>query len=207
MKIDQPEAISLYRQGWNIRELASRYGVSFQAIQQSIGKKIVLRPKSQKRVFYHCEECHKEVPTPRRWCCRKCYRSSRMKQILLSVQKTDACWWWKGHVNKVSGYGQVCIGKPYYAHRWIWSMVVGRIPKGMWVLHKCDNKICVRPDHLFLGIARDNNADRDEKGRGVVGVMKPKDIAHCATSKRPIAQGLARPVPVTIFDQWGTSRE
>ena len=45
-------------------------------------------------------------------------------------------------------------------------MHYGPIPKGMFVLHHCDNPPCVRPDHLFLGTAADNTADMMSKGRG-----------------------------------------
>jgi hypothetical protein len=51
------------------------------------------------------------------------------------------------------------------AHRASYRISVGPIPPGILVCHKCDNPICVRPDHLFLGTARDNNVDRANKGR------------------------------------------
>lgn len=51
------------------------------------------------------------------------------------------------------------------AHRIVWEMVNGPIPAGMMVCHKCDNKRCVNPDHLFLGTALDNARDREKKGR------------------------------------------
>lgn len=47
-----------------------------------------------------------------------------------------------------------------------WEHYVGPIPDGVDVLHHCDNPPCVRPDHLFLGTARDNVGDMLAKGRG-----------------------------------------
>jgi hypothetical protein len=53
-------------------------------------------------------------------------------------------------------------------HRVAYAMGHG-IPEGLHVLHKCDNKLCVRPSHLFLGTNADNMADRDTKGRQAKG--------------------------------------
>ncbi len=46
-----------------------------------------------------------------------------------------------------------------------WEMHNGPIPKGLFICHRCDNPPCVRPDHLFLGTARDNQQDMRQKGR------------------------------------------
>lgn len=51
------------------------------------------------------------------------------------------------------------------AHRHSWAIHFGEIPTGLWVLHRCDNRKCVRPDHLFLGTSDDNIADKLAKGR------------------------------------------
>jgi len=81
------------------------------------------------------------------------------------VDKTPSCWVWTAYRN-AGGYGLVGRGgKSYLAHRMAYEELVGPIPAGLCVLHRCDNPACIRPDHLFLGSRGDNNRDRDRKGR------------------------------------------
>ena len=86
------------------------------------------------------------------------------------VAKSDGCWEWQGTI-KTDGYGAVVVSrKQYLAHRYAWALTNGPIPDGMFVCHHCDNPRCVRPDHLFLGTALENNRDKMAKGRyGIVG--------------------------------------
>ncbi len=81
------------------------------------------------------------------------------------VKKSKKCWEWIGYKAE-SGHGIARNdGKPIKAHRLAWILLRGPIPSGIFVCHHCDNPACVRPTHLFLGTAKDNNRDRHFKGR------------------------------------------
>jgi hypothetical protein len=82
------------------------------------------------------------------------------------VNKTATCWLWTGSIRNQFGYGRIRANNVTWpTHRLSWVLANGPIPDGLWVLHRCDNPRCVRPDHLFLGTPKDNSQDRDAKGR------------------------------------------
>lgn len=85
------------------------------------------------------------------------------------VKNENGCWGWNGaKIN--TGYGLIRYGsRPYIyeilAHRASWILNFGEIPKGMFVLHKCDNPECSAPTCLFLGTQKDNSKDMWAKNR------------------------------------------
>jgi hypothetical protein len=81
------------------------------------------------------------------------------------VNREEDCWEWTASLFK-SGYGKFNLdGKTVKAHRLSWELTNGEIPGDLFVLHKCDNRKCVRPSHLFLGTKKDNADDMWSKGR------------------------------------------
>ncbi len=82
----------------------------------------------------------------------------------------DGCWHWLG-AKSALGYGILPSGRRLgtterTAHRISWLLLRGVIPSGMKVLHRCDVRRCVNPEHLFIGTQADNVRDMMEKGRG-----------------------------------------
>lgn len=93
-----------------------------------------------------------------------------------------ACFW--------DGYGIFGVARTSLkAHRFSWQLAHGAIPQGLHCLHRCDNRRCVNPAHLFLGTNTDNIRDMVKKGRHRPGGHQP------ASPRSPrISSALTRPL-------------
>lgn len=83
-------------------------------------------------------------------------------------EPNTGCWIWGMSVRtgRRGGYGQIKVGKKMVsAHRISYLIHKGEIPKDLQVLHSCDVRSCVNPDHLFLGTQQENMDDMINKGR------------------------------------------
>lgn len=99
------------------------------------------------------------------------------------VNKTDSCWLWTASTSR--GYGKFFNGdKIINAHRYSFILHRGIIPAGLYICHTCDNRICVNPDHLFLGTNQDNMNDMKFKNRQTKGIS----INTCKLTKQQVIE-------------------
>jgi transposase-like protein len=136
---DLASAIDLYRSGMSAREAGGAFGISESAMLRHLKKLGIVRHQAP------------QDPIGGFW---------------KRVNRSEGCWNWTGPING-AGYGSLKIGKKptYLAHRYCWLITYGPIPPRICVMHICDNKLCVRPDHLMLGTHQDNTMDMIRKGR------------------------------------------
>jgi hypothetical protein len=92
------------------------------------------------------------------------------------TERVGECLLWRGAVNR-NGYGSFMLdGTSQTASRVAYELANGLVPDGLFVLHKCDNPLCVEPGHLYAGTHAMNMKDKTERGRarGAIGVRNTK---------------------------------
>lgn len=142
-----------------------------------------MKPCQKCGTLFYCPPCHDEGGSLhlKKYCRRSCYRADqtftperREASFWSKVDKSggpDACWNWQGAVTAKWGYGCFQMGKNRVlgAHKVAWEYTNGPVPSGLCVLHKCDNRLCCNPAHLFIGSKKDNSEDAVAKKRHAWG--------------------------------------
>ena len=98
------------------------------------------------------------------------------------ADEISGCWDWKKTKYK-NGYGWLKVfGKVVSAHRYSYELHKGHIPDGSEILHSCDNKGCINPDHLRVGSHQENMKEAADRGRMRSGENHPM---HGKKNPRP----------------------
>ena len=91
--------------------------------------------------------------------------NTRDRFLAKVLVQQSGCHEWQSTFHR-DGYGKFWFnGGQIQAHRMAWLIHRGDIPEGQWVLHRCDNRKCVNPEHLYLGDAKQNSQDRTTRLR------------------------------------------
>lgn len=145
------------------------------------------------RSEWSCEFCGASFVrpggTPYTYCSNACQTKSNAarnrrttdEKFWSKVQRAggDGCWVWTGatDANGKCSRGVFNTGnRVARAPRVSWELTYGPIRDGAWVLHSCDNALCVRPDHLHLGNAQDNSREMVERGRSARGERHSQSV-------------------------------
>ena len=127
------------------------------------------------------------------------YQEKAKKRFLSSfIEDSSGCHLWVKTKDR-NGYGKMSIlRKSVQAHRYSWELHNGRkIPDGMVVMHKCNNKSCVNPDHLEIGTLSENAVHAILTNRRKISVLNEDQVKLIRSSSLPSLE-LAKLFDVTF---------
>jgi len=116
---------------------------------------------------------------------REAHNRNTREDFWKYVEKTSLCWLWSGSLNS-NGYGMFFFGYQHQrAHRAAYELAVGPIPTGKLVLHKCNIRSCVNPDHLYVGTHSDNGIDCARAGNIRQAKLTPVLVRQIRKEHKP----------------------
>lgn len=158
---DARQIRELRRQGMRLKDLATHFNSTVEIVSHIVHGRTY---KDLTPVIPDVSQgpCHLDLE---RGTHRLPFKPSLEEHFWSKVDRRSDCWTWLGSFYH-HGYGRFHVGRQgKSAHRVAFELTYGPIPPFELVLHKCDNRACVRPDHLFLGSQADNMRDMRQKGR------------------------------------------
>lgn len=153
----------------------------------------------KKQPCAYCDKVFSKKHREQIFCSATCRNRARYKEPIerfwsyVQTQGDNNCWLWIGSRDTPQGYGRFRLNnRKVRAHRFAYQITIGEIPKGMDVLHRCDIKFCVNPNHLYLGTDNDNARDSAVRNRLRTKVSRDqvdqiRKLATSGVSHRKIA--------------------